>query len=183
VTGVLVALLIPVGVLCVVNLAFSLAVVRRLREHTETIARLSRQVGGAPPESGLAPGTPVPALEATAEDGAPLTTDPAGTGETLLAFVSATCPACRTHLPDFVRVARAGYNRGNVVVVVSGERADAQDLLDIAVPETRVVVEPDFGPFTTGFDIQAFPTFLRVHDGVVAARGLAVSEVAEPVRV
>jgi hypothetical protein len=64
----------------------------------------------------------------------------------------------------------------------AGERADAEDLLDIAVPETRVVVEPDSGPFTTAFDVHAFPTFLRVRDGMVAARGLAVSEVADPVR-
>jgi hypothetical protein len=172
----LAVLVVLFGGLAFVNLAFTLAVVRRLREQSETLAALTR---AAAPETGLPPGTRVPALTAVADDGADISTT-AVTGDRLLAFVSSTCPSCRTHLPVFVASA-GGYDRADVTVVVSGDPAAGADLIDAARPVARVVLEADDGPWTRAFDVQAFPTFLRVHDGVVAARGISAADVVQPV--
>jgi hypothetical protein len=169
---VLAVLVVLFGGLAFVNLAFTLAVVRRLRVQSETLTALAR---AAAPETGLPPGTPVPALTAVADDGTAISA-----GDGLFAFVSSTCPSCRTHLPAFVAAA-GGYDRAAVTVVVSGDPVTGADLVDAARPVARVVIEADDGPWTRAFDIQAFPTFLRVHDGVVAARGLSAADVAQPV--
>jgi hypothetical protein len=176
VNAVVLAVGVPVGVLCVVNLAFSLAVIRRLREHSESLAELRRMIVAS--DSGLAPGTTVPRLAATTEDGVELRSEAWWSGERLVAFVSSSCAACRDHLPEFVAAA-SQHDRDGAVVVVAGDREQGGDLVRMADGAAHVVVEPDFGPWTTGFDIHTFPTFLRVRDGVVAARGLSASAVVQ----
>jgi hypothetical protein len=180
VTTVVLVLLVPVSVLCVVNLAFSLAVIRRLREHTETLATLNEIV--VPPDSGLAPGTSVPpGLLATTEAGLDVGSDTLVSGEKLLAFVSASCLACRRHLPAFVAAVRSGHREADTVVVVSGDRRQGADLVEQVGRAAHVVVEDDNGPWTIGFDVSAFPTFFRVLDGTVQAKGNAVAAVAPTV--
>src|SRR5205085_2079001 len=103
-------------------------------------------------------------------------------GDRLLAFVSASCTACREHLPGFVAAASA-YGRDGTVVVVTGDPDRGADLVRMAAGAAQVVVEPDDGPWTSGYDISTFPTFFRLHDGVVAAKGLTVADVAQPLPV
>jgi hypothetical protein len=173
---VLAVLVVLFGGLAFVNLALTLAVVRRLRSQSETLTELVRS---ATPDTGLPPGTPVPVLTAVADDGAEVSSATTG-GDRLLAFVSSTCPSCRIHLPAFVATA-GGYDRADVTVVVSGDPVSGADLVDTARPVARVVVEDDEGPWTRAFDVRAFPTFLRVHDGVVVAAGVSPTAVAQPV--
>jgi hypothetical protein len=172
---VLVVLMVPIAILCVLNLALVLAVIRQLRVHTSALAALGQRA--VEPDSGLAPGTPVPPLAATTEDGVELSPDTLGSGEKVLAFVSATCAGCREHLPGFVTAARVAYPPDDVVVVVSGDRPLGDDLVGAARGVAHVLVEPDDGRWTTGFGIRAFPTFVRVRGGVVAAKGPLVSDV------
>src|SRR5205823_3116205 len=105
-----------------------------------------------------------------------------GSGDRLLAFVSATCTACREHLPRFVTAASA-HGGDRAVVIVVGDPARGADLVRMAAGAARVVVEADDGPWTTAYDISTFPTFFRLRDGVVAAKGLTVADVAQPLPV
>jgi hypothetical protein len=158
-TGVLSAAVIVVAVVTLLNLVFTLAVVRRLREHTTALATLNG-VLTAPP-SGPPPGSPVPAVSGLDE------------GEWLLAFVSATCGACRRHLPGFTAAATGA----RALVVVSGDDARGADLVRMAEGVARVVTEPDDGPWTSAFDIHVFPTFVRVAGGTVQAVGPDVADI------
>jgi hypothetical protein len=164
---VLIALVVILGVLALANLLLTVAVARRLRTHTDTLAGLT---GAATPDSGLPPGTAVPRLRAVAHDGAEI-----GTGEAeLLAFVAASCAACRTHLPGLL----AAAGRSPVTVVVSGDPAAGTDLVRLAEPVARVLTEAGDGPWALAFGVQVFPTFLRLRDGVVVARGPTAADVA-----
>ena len=179
-TTVLIAILIPVGVLCLLNLALSLAVIRRLREHSDKLAALGGIFVGR--DSGLAPGAAVPGLAAVTHDGAELPVDALAAGDRLLAFVSASCAACREHLPGFVAAA-AAHGPDGTVVVVTGDPDRGADLVRMAAGAARVVVEADDGPWTSGYHITTFPTFFRLRDGVVAAKGLTVADIAQPLPV
>jgi hypothetical protein len=181
VTILVIALMVPIAVLCMINLALTMAVIRRLRVHTDSLSTLHEQVGSA--DSGLPPGTAVPQLDASTDDGVHLGQGTLGSGEKVLAFVSSTCPACRLHLPDFVAAAGSAHGRDEVIVVVSGDRGLGDDLVTMAAPAAHVVVEPEPGRWTEAFDVRAFPTFFRLRDGLVEAVGASASDVVSPVRV
>src|SRR5262245_16423284 len=117
---VLVSAVVLVGVLCALDLVLTLAVIRRLRDHT---VRLS-QVGGGIPEL-AAPGTRLGTFTATSLEGGTVSTD-FFTGPTVVGVLSTTCPGCQERLPEFARYLAEHAGRP-ALVVVQGEALEARE--------------------------------------------------------
>ncbi|MFJ3925248.1 hypothetical protein [Streptomyces sp. NPDC090022] len=158
-----------VGVLCLLNLVFALGVIRRLREHSEQLARLARldRTGSGSPDHAVLPaGAMVGSFRTEATGRGPLTEEDLA-DDTLVAFFSPTCKPCQEKLPGFVAglADRPRAERGRVLAVVVGEaRACAPMLASLAsvVPAVR---EDEDGPVATAFAVRAFPTCARVGRG------------------
>ncbi|GLF99550.1 thioredoxin domain-containing protein [Streptomyces yaizuensis] len=189
---------LAVGALAMVNLVLVVGVVRRLREHSELLARTPGPAAGLPEGmTGVAPaGTPVPAFTTGPAD-SPVTDRDLADG-TLVAFFSPTCGPCRDKLPGFVaRYADRPEEARHVLAVVVHESGDPGDpdttgttgttgttdtadtadgsmaaALAAVVP---TVQEPYDGPVTEAFAVKAFPSCVRVGHGPDG--GLVVTEV------
>ncbi|WP_433087840.1 hypothetical protein ACQP1P_18095 [Dactylosporangium sp. CA-052675] len=155
-----------VGLLCLVDLLLTVAVIRRLREHTTALAELKAKS----PDAGLLrPGTPLPRFAGSRPD------------LEVLAFLSTTCSVCVTELPDLAAflAGRAAPERA-LVVVAGPDNADAHRLTDGLEAFATVLREPLDGPVATAFDNHLFPTFYLVSDGVVRASAISVESLTEP---
>jgi hypothetical protein len=174
----LIAAVVVVGLLCAVDLLLTLAVIRRLREHTTQLAQLRAQ---APDMGLLATGTPLPSFTATSVDGATVGGGAAGTR--IVVLLSTTCPACATELPNVRNYLRTNeIARDAAVVVVAGpDNADADRFVADLTQVATVVREPFDGPVTTALSARAFPSYYLVSDGVVRSSAIAVGELVEPV--
>lgn len=165
----LVAAVIVVGLLGVVNLVFSFGVIRRLREHTEILNRLH----SGPVRVMVRAGGRVGEFSAVAVDGTAVSQPSLG-ADTLVGFLSTTCPACVERLPEFIRFAR--NHTGPVLGVVVGNGDEAATLVQALDGVATVVQEPNGGPMAVAFEVTAFPAFgLLDAGGVVRASGLAPS--------
>lgn len=159
-----------VGLLGVVNLVFSFGVIRRLREHTEILNRLN----SGPTRAMVRSGERVGEFSAVAVDGAAVSQQSLG-ADTLVGFVSTTCPACVERLPEFVRFARD--HTGPVVGVVVGDGDDAATMIRALDGVATVIQEPNQGPVAAAFGVEAFPAFgLLDAGGVVRTSGFAPSD-------
>ncbi|WP_067129039.1 TlpA family protein disulfide reductase [Microtetraspora malaysiensis] len=166
--GYLAAAVVLVGLLCLLNLLLTFAVIRRLRVHTERLNHLLERGGG----SGMGD-THVQAGEQAGEftvvdhEGAELTRDGLGDG-TLLGFFSPGCKPCEELLPVFTTYAST-LDREKVVAVVDG--ADGKGALAYAerlAPVARVVVETMQGrPLQEAFAVDGFPLVFLVDAGGV----------------
>lgn len=157
---VLIAAVVLVGALGVLNLIFTLGVIRRLREHTEL---LSSQGGRDP--MGVAAGTEIGEFEATTVDGEVVAHDLL-LDETLVAFFAPGCEPCEEKLPSFVAQAASLPGRHRVLAVVVGDAEAAGPMVAALRPVARVVVEEDHaGPLVSAFTVRAFPTQLSVAPG------------------
>ncbi|MDP9863716.1 MULTISPECIES: TlpA family protein disulfide reductase [Streptosporangium] len=156
----LVVAVVFVGALCAVNLLLTLAVIRRLREHS---AQLANGRSTRPPL--VASGTALPEFTASASDGTTVSQD-FFTGPTLVGMFSTTCAACHERLPEFT--AWAGQlGPGRALAVVTGDPEDAGVFTAALAPVAPVVVEPPDGPLARAFQVSFFPTFYLVDDRAV----------------
>jgi thiol-disulfide isomerase/thioredoxin len=157
----LVAAVVCVGALCVVNLLLTMAVIRRLREHSVRLAEL-----GDPPAGAVEPSVDrMPAFTATAVDGQFVTgPDP---DRTVVAFFATDCPACTVELPRLLRyVADEGHDRDRVLAVVAGlDTAKSERMVEQLRGVAAVVREPLDGTVCTAFATTRFPTFYLFDDG------------------
>ncbi|MEO3775223.1 TlpA disulfide reductase family protein [Micromonospora sp. B9E7] len=164
------------GALCMVNLLLTFGVLRRLREQTAELNRLS---GVLPPEM-PAPeelvGTPVPAFAATAIDGTPVTRDSLVGRPRLVGFFSAGCAPCHEQAPLFAKwLAEQGGDASTAVAVITDSGPEAVELATSLTDTATVVVEPDAFSVSQAFGVRGFPTFLRVDaDGVIAGADATV---------
>jgi peroxiredoxin len=160
------------SVLCLVNLALLLAVIRKLRFLAERVDRMP----------GMAPAVLLP-VGSRAPDFSEVTTrgesrslaDLAGS-RSVVGFFSPDCPPCRTQLPEFAEFAMTlpGGPVQALAVVVGGAEAAAEFAarLDGA---GAVVVAPRQGPLTAAFSVRGFPAFYLIGpDGRIEARGMSV---------
>ncbi|GAA2300141.1 hypothetical protein GCM10010149_56430 [Nonomuraea roseoviolacea subsp. roseoviolacea] len=163
----LIAIVVVVGLLCLVDLLLTLGVVRRIKEHTKLIDALYEVVasGGMPgTNAGLAVGEAVGDFDATTVDGDHVTRDGLADG-TVVAFLSPDCAGCREQLPELASWA-AGQDRSRVVAVVDGREGDVAHLVSTLSPVARVIVEDATPPqVAEAFKLQAFPTFYQVGAG------------------
>ncbi|WP_380824050.1 TlpA disulfide reductase family protein [Sphaerisporangium rhizosphaerae] len=158
----------------------TLALVRRIREHTKRLDDLS---GMGPAGRLPAPGSPIGDFTAGTVHHEPVSRAMLDAGA-VVGFFSPGCEPCRAALPGFL--AHAGALRGGrdrVLAVVAG--AEESDPMVLALAEvTRVVVEDHEGPVASAFGVRAFPTFCLVGpEASIAAARFDLSALTAPITV
>lgn len=152
---VLIAAVVLVGALCLLNLIFTLGVIRRLREHTALLS-------GAGDPIMVKVGTEIDEFSSSTVDNEAVTCESL-IDETVVAFFSPGCKPCEEKLPKFVAHAAAlPGGRQRVLAVVVGDADQTAPLVTELRPVARVVVEDHAGPLASAFTVNAFPTVLSV---------------------
>lgn len=168
----LVAAVVLVGLLCVVNLWFTTAIVRRLRDHTQRFTDLGSGTGGR-----VEPAVDrVPAFTASTVDGQLVAGPEAHL--TVVAFLSTDCPACDTQLPGLLRyLTEERHDRERVLAVVAGDDTPKGALMVERLRAVASVVrEPFGGAVCAAFAATRFPTFYLVEEGGEVRVGTAVAD-------
>ena len=163
---VLVAAVVVVGALCATDLLLTFGVIRRLREHTELITRLS--VPDVPvigvPVGGSPDGFAAPAVDGQDVSG------PAGL--TIAAFFSTTCSACPEKVPPFLAYLREhDIARDAALAVVRGPQEEPPPFLADLTPAARVCTEDGEDTLAQAFKVVGYPAFclLRADGAILAA--------------
>ncbi|WP_217211875.1 hypothetical protein [Streptomyces sp. AC550_RSS872] len=157
----LIAAVVLVGLLCVFDLLLTLAVLRRLREHSAELGRL-----GTGPDLRTQMYDPQILVGTKAPDLA------GESGVRLVAFLDAHCESCHEHAAEFAETARA---HDDVLAIVSGEGREADELRTLVGPGIPLVQGEDARTRVLAIGLRAFPTFL-----LVEADGTIVQAVTEP---
>jgi hypothetical protein len=143
------AAVVLLGVLCIVNLLFTLGILRRLRTQT---------TWAPAPMFALSPGSTIGKFSATTTMGEPVSRDNQ-TG--LVGFFSAGCAACHEVLPHFTERA-AQMPHSSVLAVVGG---DDEETVRALTPVARVVVAGlDGGPVARAFQNTCTPALYLLDD-------------------
>ena len=156
------ASVVALAVLTVINLLLCLAVVRRLRAVEESIR------ASGPPDT-PAPGTVISGFTATTTSGAVLSSEDLGRNESFVGVLSVGCPACEEFAAELNRGIRSLPEHA-VLFVAAGADVDPGPMVRQLGTRAAVVVTAEDGPELSAFGrITAFPTFMRIERGVVAA--------------
>lgn len=151
-----------VGVLCLFDLLLTVAVIRKLREHS---ARLSRV---ALPDTLLPAGTEV--AEASIADGHGEVVDGAWlhTGTKLVVFMSATCSACIDQLADAVAHA-SGFPGGpdSILIAIAGKDGHSAEIISAFNGIARVVQGSQADSVVSAFRVSAYPSYFVLDTGRV----------------
>jgi peroxiredoxin len=176
----LTAALAGVGVLCLVNLVLTFAVIRQVRRHGEKLA-----VG--PMFRGemmtLPVGTKVPEFSTATISGERRRLADLTGSRSLVGFFTPGCPPCHAQLPEFSKLARTiPGGAAQVLAVIAGEEKDAAEFGAELGEVASVVIESGHGPVATAFSTYGRPSFYLVGaDGRVEASGSTVRRLAHPV--
>lgn len=176
---VLVAVLVLLGLLLVLNLLLTTAVIRKLRRHDE----LLRDFNGPSPLPRITAGDAVPAFSTQAIDG-PLTAADLATAPTLIAFAAPGCSGCEEARPALIELLADRRQRGEEGwVVIADDQGDGGTLVGEFGAHARVVVEhPGDGPLHQALGVSAYPNYVLVGAGGRVARvGADLAEVAAAV--
>ena len=181
-TTFLTALVVVVGIVCVLNLLLLFGVIRRLKEHDQAIAKIPYgATQGAPADSMRAPGSEVDEFTAVSTDDIAVTKE-ALIAETLVGFFSVSCAPCIESAPKFAAYA-AGVPGGKdsvLAIVVADGDDDPSEFVGILGPGARVVVEGYDGPVAAAFGVTAFPTYAVVAAGKITASALEFTTLPVP---
>ncbi|MFI7703056.1 TlpA family protein disulfide reductase [Nonomuraea sp. NPDC049480] len=171
-----VTLVILLGVLCLLNLALTVGVIRRLRKHSEALA--DRSDDGHGRQAILPEGAVAPPYDTVATDGSTVSRDLI-TQPVLVGVFSPGCDACHKAMPDFLASAeRFPGGPEQVLAVIVDQKGESGPLRAELEPVARVVVEEMGGPVTSALQVQAFPVFALVGgDGRIMASGLRLNQV------
>ncbi|MEU4834743.1 hypothetical protein [Streptosporangium sp. NPDC023615] len=174
----LIAAVVFVGLLCLVDLVLTMAVIRRLRDHTQQLAALR---SGDPAQSLLREGTPLPAFTAESVDGE--TIDSQAAPPEVLALLSTECVVCLDEMPNLVRfLGDRGVGRSAAIVAIVGDDTPkAGELVEGLRPVARVIRQPWDGPIEKAFQAKLFPNFYLVSGGVVRVASISVANLDRPV--
>lgn len=170
-----------VGAVTLLNLLLTVAVIRRLRQHTELLNRR----GAHPPgqdEITLPAGARVGEFRAVTGDDRTVTRDDLRPG-TLVAFFSPRCPTCEEQKPAFLRYAAAmPGGRDDVIAVLLGTPEELESLREELAGVAQLVIEPDVdGAMSAAFGLRGYPAFcLMGEDGVLTVTGFRVDVLPEP---
>ncbi|MEQ4720213.1 TlpA disulfide reductase family protein [Nonomuraea sp. B19D2] len=162
----LVAAVVVVGLLCLVDLVLTLAVIRRLRVHTLRLAELG------PTRAPLVrPGTTLGDFSATAVGGETVSRA-FFSGPSVVAVFSTECASCHERLPEFTAYL-ADTRPQRVLAVVTGDPDEARRFTRELTSAT-VVLEPMGGPVSRALQVSQFPSFYLVDgDAVIVAADTA----------
>ncbi|NJP24128.1 redoxin domain-containing protein [Microbispora sp. SCL1-1] len=169
----LTALVLGVGVLCLIDLVLTVGVIRRLRAHEEM---LSARPPGAP-FLVLPPGATIGGFSAVSTDGVHVS-DETLTGTVLVGVFSPDCPACHERLPQFAEHARSfPGGRGNVLAVLVGAEEEMAEERRALEPVALVLIE-EFGTgLTKALQVRGFPSLALVDEhGRVVASGTTLED-------
>ena len=171
------AVVVALSVVCLLNLLFTVGVVRRLHEHTTLLDTMSAHS----PQAMRPAGAIVDDFAATAVDGTPLARGLL-TGLTVVGFFYTTCKPCHERLPEFVAAAgRTPGGRARVLAVVTGTGDDHADMVAALTDVAVVVVESRDGVLTRAFGVRAFPAFGLVDEaGHIVASGTDLGAILVP---
>lgn len=152
-----------VGLLVALNLVLTVGLVRRIRDHTQQLARLNAPTVT---EVALPAGAMVKDFVTTSIDGRHIEFNELG--QTLVGVFSPHCSACEASLPQFTE--RAAEPTGlPFLAVVAAREGDADALVARMPPTAIVVVESDGGPVQQSLGVTGYPAFLLLERGVVQA--------------
>lgn len=148
----LAAAVLLLGVLCCLNLAMTLAVVRRLRRQAERAAEDAVR---------LPPGVPVPDFSAVTVAGTAISRSDLTGARSVVAFLAANCPPCHEQVPEFAAYARSvpGGAAQVLAVVVGGGDAETAQLAADLEGVAAVTLESVAGPLQKALAVTGFPTF------------------------
>ncbi|MGW0480805.1 TlpA family protein disulfide reductase [Nonomuraea sp. NPDC003214] len=151
--------------MCLLNLLLTFGVIRRLREHTEALAKPARPAVSRP-------GRPVGEFSSAGLSAASL-------GErALVGFFAVGCRPCEESLPKFAALAAGAPTPVVAVVATMAELEDSSAYVSALESVATVVIERPDGPIATAFGVSGFPTFALVSRGVVEAVGSDPAAVA-----
>jgi len=162
----LTAAVVLFGLLSLINLALTLGLLRRLRDHG------GRTVPPAGPPVVLTAGSRPGSFSTATTDDEPVSDS---TISGLVGFFSAHCQPCHALVPRFCEEARE-LGRHNVLAVIGG--ADPE-LVEALTPVARVITEDIDGPVSTAFQNTWTPAlYLLGTDGTVVATGGRIEDLA-----
>ncbi|MFC4118147.1 TlpA family protein disulfide reductase [Nonomuraea zeae] len=161
--------LIVVGTLCLLNIALTVGVIRRLREHETRMQPPPAPAVSAPV------GAEVNDFTAVSISGKALSKSDTLL-ETNFLFISADCAPCRDKLPDYLEYLRSARPR-TVAVLTPAEGDDTHftEMRDALSTVADVVVEPYGEPIWKAFAIVGTPAFITSRDGRIAATDLPLT--------
>lgn len=172
------AVAILVGLLTVLNLALTIGVVRRLREHTELLANRPRQVTV---KVMAGPGERSKPFDAVTVDGDLISDADLTGGRTLVGILANGCTSCEERRPEFVELASrfpGGRDRVLAVLVSGSEDADLSVERAMIEPVARLALQerPGMG-ITEALGVTGYPAFaLFDADGTVLSSGTALED-------
>lgn len=152
---VLTSAVVVLGILCVLNLAVSAALIRRLRDLP------GRDTPPAP--GGLPAGSAVPEFALRSENGDPLDLASLRGRHTLIAFLSTTCPACAVQAPGFAAIGSELADAGtDVITVLLSNGPDTRGLRALLSSADTLLTDADALALTQVFRIEATPTYCLI---------------------
>ncbi|MGW6914672.1 TlpA family protein disulfide reductase [Kitasatospora sp. NPDC054939] len=152
-----VVVVLVVGMVCCLNTLLTIGVVKRLREHSELLARR-----GGPTESDVPVGLEVGEFAAVTLEGEELGREDLA-DDCLVAFFMHDCSPCQEKMPRFAEYARRlPGGRDQTFVVVAEDDGREREFAAALAPVARVVVTDGMGPVAGAFKVSSFPTLLRV---------------------
>ncbi|MGW4891990.1 hypothetical protein ACWEQL_06935 [Kitasatospora sp. NPDC004240] len=166
----LIALAVVLGIATAANLVLTFAVIRRLRALEEG--------GTGAPAALPAVGTPVGEFSAVTISGQEVTRADVTAGDAFAGFVMVGCTPCGALLESLAAGAATGSDDPLFFVVGDPENPETRRMTATLAPVGRVAVVAEKSPATAAFGhISAFPTLLRIEDGLIAAAGHDLDEV------
>lgn len=163
----LVAAVVLFSAIATLNLLLTLAVIRKLRQSPPAGPKLAPD----PDLPELPAGSPVPAFHAEAVSGRAVSDKSQNGSEAVYAFFDSGCSSCRPTIPRLIDYAkRHGLAPDQVVAVVGGEPADADEYVSALDGRATVILEETLGPVAAAFSIHSFPAFVIADPGGVVRR-------------
>jgi hypothetical protein len=144
------------------SLLVSIGVIRRLREY-------SSHSGAFPGfDSGPRPGAPLPEFTASTVLGDSIAAADFANGNGCIAFLSASCEACKSQFPLLGRyVDGLSIEHCRSLVVVAGDPNGESTYAREGARFAQIVLEPESEALVRAFEIRGFPTVIGVRDGQV----------------
>lgn len=161
-----VAAMVVITFVSVLNLFLLAGITRRLREYDTKFSTIFMPSDF---RMGLKPGSMVPSFAVKTIDGSPLSEGACEHGTVILGFFDVHCHTCLEQAPRFQQMASLLTNGASSIASVSGgnDGGGQTHLLDSLRGVDHICTEDINGPLARAFEVDAFPIFMLVRDGVV----------------